>query len=113
MANLDVGTVTGIDAATGESRILRFGHPLQSVAALHGKLLVEINPGQTYEDRIDALEGKVARLIVPIYQLANSNRPDPAVAPSNPFIFQAERATWRTAARLCRRAAAAGAAARA
>ena len=93
VANLDVGTVTGIDAATGERRILRFGHPLQSVAALHGKLLVEINPGQTYEDRIDALEGKVARLIVPIYQLANSNRPDPAVAPSNPFIFQAERAT--------------------
>ena len=85
--------MTGIDAATGESRILRFGHPLQSVAALHGKLLVEINPGRTYEDRIDALEGKVARLIVPIYQLANDNRPDPAVARSNPFIFQAERAT--------------------
>ena len=93
VVNQDVGTVTGIDAATGDSRILRFGHPLQSVAALHGKLLVEINPGRTYEDRIDALEGKVARLIVPIYQLANDNRPDPAVAPSNPFIFQAERAT--------------------
>ena len=93
VANQDVGTVTGIDAATGESRILRFGHPLQSVAALHGKLLVEMNPGRTYEDRIDALGGDVARLIVPIYQLANDNHPDPAVAPSNPFIFQAERAT--------------------
>jgi len=93
VANQDVGTVTGIDAATGETRVFRFGHPLQSVAALQGKLLVEINPGRTYEDRIDVLEGKVARLIVPIYQLANDNRPDPAVAPSNPFIFQAERAT--------------------
>ena len=93
VANQDVGTVTGIDAATGESRVLRFGHPLQSVAALHGKLLVEMNPGRTYEDRIDALGGNVARLIVPIYQLANDNHPDPAVVPSNPFIFQAERAT--------------------
>ena len=93
VANQDVGTVTGIDAATGERRVLRFGHPLQSVAALHGKLLVEMNTGQTYEDRIDALAGKVARLIVPIYQLGNDNRPDPAVARSNPFIFQAERAT--------------------
>jgi len=93
VANQDVGTVTGIDAATAESRVLRFGHPIQSVAALHGKLLVEMNSGRTYEDRIDALGGDVARLIVPIFQLANDNRPDPAVAPSNPFIFQAERAT--------------------
>lgn len=93
VVNQDVGTVTGIDAVTGERRVFQFGHPLQSVAALHGKLLVEINPGRTYEDRINALEGKVARLIVPIYQLANDNRPDPAVAPSNPFIFQTERAT--------------------
>ena len=73
--------------------MLRFDHPLQSVAALHGKLLVEMNSGRTCEDRIDALAGKVARLIVPIYQLGNDNRPDPAVARSNPFIFQAERAT--------------------
>lgn len=93
VVNQDVGTVTGIDAATGERRIFQFGHPLQSVAALHGKLLVEINPGRTYEDRINALEGKIARLIIPIYQLANDNHPDPAVTPSNPFIFQAERAT--------------------
>jgi hypothetical protein len=28
----------------------RFGHPLQSVAALNGKLLVEINTGRTYDD---------------------------------------------------------------
>jgi DNA-binding SARP family transcriptional activator/ABC-type oligopeptide transport system substrate-binding subunit len=93
VVNQDAGTVTGIDAATGERRMFRFGHPLQSVAALHGKLLVEMNSGRTYEDRIDALGGDVARLIVPIYQLANDNHPDPALAPSNPFIFLAERGT--------------------
>src|SRR5207249_1196013 len=67
VVNQDVGTVTGIDAASGTERNFRFGHPLQSVAALHGKLLVEISPGLTFEDRIDALKGKVARLIIPIY----------------------------------------------
>ena len=91
VANQDVGTVTGIDAATGDERTFRFGHPLQSVAALRGRLLVELNPGRTYEDRIDALRGKVARLIVPIYRLGD---PDPAVGPpTNPFIFQVEHAT--------------------
>jgi len=89
VANEDVGTVTGIDAATGAERTFRFGHPLLSVAALHGKLLVEVNQGPTYEDRIDALKGKVARVIVPIYQF---DHPDPAIG-RNPFIFMAERAT--------------------
>jgi DNA-binding SARP family transcriptional activator/ABC-type transport system substrate-binding protein len=91
VANQDDGTVTGIDAVTGEERTFRFGHPLQSVAALPGRLLVELNAGRTFEDRIDALRGKVARLIVPIYQLGD---PDPAVGPApNPFIFQVEHAT--------------------
>ena len=89
VVNGDVGSVTGIDAATGAERTFRFGHPLQTVAALHGKLLVSINPGPTYDDRIDALKGKVARLIIPIYQY---DHPDPAVA-RNPFVFLAERAT--------------------
>ena len=70
-----------------------FGHPLQSVAALHGKLLVEVNRGEPTTDRIDALGGKVAGVVVPIYQLSNDNHPDPAVAPANPFVFQAERTT--------------------
>jgi DNA-binding SARP family transcriptional activator len=91
VANQDEGTVTGIDAATGDEETLRFGHPLQTVAALPGRLLVLLNPGRTYEDRIDALRGKVARIIVPIYQLGD---PDPAVGPPpNPFVFQLDHAT--------------------
>ena len=93
VVNGDVGTVTGIDAATGERRSFEFQHPLQSVAALDGKLLVEVNRERTYADRIDALGGKVASVVVPIYQLSNDNHPDPAVAPANPFVFQAERTT--------------------
>ena len=93
VVNGDVGTVTGIDAATGERRSFEFHHALQSVAALDGKLLVEVNREPTYEDRIDALGGKVAGVVVPIYQLSNDNHPDPAVTPANPFVFQAERTT--------------------
>jgi ABC-type transport system substrate-binding protein len=90
VANQDDGTVTGIDAATGDETTLLFGHLLQTVAALPGRLLVMVNPGRTYEDRINALRGKVARLIVP----GGLDDPDPAVGPPpNPFIFQVERAT--------------------
>jgi DNA-binding SARP family transcriptional activator/ABC-type oligopeptide transport system substrate-binding subunit len=89
VVNGDVGSVTGIDAATGAERTFRFGHPLQTVAALHGRLLVSINPGPTYDDRIEALKGNVARLIIPIYQF---DHPDPAIG-NNPTIFMAERAT--------------------
>ena len=49
--------------------------------------------GERTTDRIDALGGKVAGVVVPIYQLSNDNHPDPAVAPANPFVFQAERTT--------------------
>jgi peptide/nickel transport system substrate-binding protein len=93
VVNQDVGTVTGVDATTGTMRTLRFGHPLESVAALHGKLLVEVNQGRTFEDRIDALRGKVARVISPIYEF---DHPDPAISGNgyvHSFIFQAERAT--------------------
>jgi DNA-binding SARP family transcriptional activator/ABC-type transport system substrate-binding protein len=93
VVNQDVGILTGIDAATGAERTFRFSHPLESVAALHGRLLVEINQGRTYEDRIDALKGKVARVIDPTYEF---DHPDPAISGNgfvHSFIFQAERAT--------------------
>jgi DNA-binding SARP family transcriptional activator/ABC-type transport system substrate-binding protein len=90
VANQDDGTVTGIDAVTGEKRTIRFGHPLQTVAALPGRLVVVLNPGRTSEDAINALHGDVARLLVP-HALGD---PDPAVGPPpNPFIFQVEHAT--------------------
>jgi ABC-type transport system substrate-binding protein len=93
VVNQDVGTITGIDATTGAEKTYRFGHPLQSVAALNGRLLVEINPGRTYEDRINALKGKVVRFLTPIYEF---DHPDPAISGNgyvHSFIFQAERAT--------------------
>lgn len=93
VVNQDVGTVTGIDAVTGALRIFRFGHPLQTVAALKGRLLVSVSPGRTYEDRIAALKGRVARLFGPTYEF---DHPDPAISGNgyvHSFIFQAERAT--------------------
>jgi ABC-type oligopeptide transport system substrate-binding subunit/streptogramin lyase len=93
VVNQDVGTVTGIDATTGAETTFRFEHPLQSVAALHGKLLIEVWQGRKWEDRIDALEGRVVRLISPTYEFGN---PDPAISGNgfvHSFMFQAERAT--------------------
>jgi hypothetical protein len=46
----------------------------QSVAALGDRLLVELNEGLTYEDRIDRLRGSVARLITPIYVFGETVR---------------------------------------
>jgi len=89
VANQDVGSVTGIDAATGARTTYSFGHPVQSVAAQGSRLLVELNEGQTFEDRIAALKGKVAKLIVPTYVF---DPVEPALA-WNPWAFLAERAT--------------------
>jgi DNA-binding SARP family transcriptional activator/streptogramin lyase len=89
VANGDAGTVTGIDAATGAERTFRFGHPVLSVAGLEGRLLVELASGRTYEDRIDDLEGDVAKIIVPTYVF---DPPDPALA-WNPWIHTVEAST--------------------
>jgi serine/threonine protein kinase/ABC-type oligopeptide transport system substrate-binding subunit len=88
VGNQDVGTVTAIDALTGKRRSYTFGHPLQSVAAGHGTVLVQMNPGRTYEDRIDALEGNVARLFVQPYQVQS----DPATTYDS-LQFEVEDAT--------------------
>ena len=92
VANQDVGTVTGVDVTTGDVKTFRFGHPVQTVAALGDRLLVELNDGLTYEDRIDQLRGNVAKLIVP---LDIFDPPDPALA-WNPWAFLVERATCST-----------------
>jgi DNA-binding SARP family transcriptional activator len=89
VANQDVGTVTGVDVTTGDIRTMRFGHPVQMVSALGDRLLVGLNEGLTYEDRIDQLRGSVAKLIVPVYVF---DPPDPALA-DNPWAFPIERAT--------------------
>ena len=92
VANGDVGTVTGVDVTTGDVKTFRFGHPVQTVAALGDRLLVELNDGLTYEDRIDQLRGSVAKLIAPIYVFDPA---DPALA-WNPWAFLVERATCST-----------------
>lgn len=87
--NSDAGTVIGIDAVTNARRTFRFDHPVLGIAAGSGTLLVELAYGRSYEDRIAALEGRVARFFIPPYQL---DVPDPAIA-HNPVAFWVETAT--------------------
>jgi class 3 adenylate cyclase/ABC-type oligopeptide transport system substrate-binding subunit/streptogramin lyase len=75
VANQDTGTVSSIDAITGKVSTLTFGHPVESVTAGGGKVLVNLDPGRSYEDRINALTGKVARFFVAGYQY---DPPEPA-----------------------------------
>jgi ABC-type transport system substrate-binding protein/class 3 adenylate cyclase len=89
VGNSDVGTVSGIDALTGDRRTLRFEHPVQGVAAGSGFLAVTLGPGRTYEGVIGELDGKVARFFVPPGLLAT---PDP-VAMFGEFAFWVEAAT--------------------
>ena len=76
VGNSDVGTVSGVDSLTGARRTFRFEHPIQGVAAGSGVLIVTLGPGKTYEDVIDGLQGKVARLFTPSGFLGT---PDPAM----------------------------------
>ena len=89
VSNADAGTLTSIDATSGETRTYRFGHPLGTEAAFGRYLIVAIIGGRTVQDQLATLHGKVAKLIVPIYQF---DPPDPPLT-TNPFILQLERAT--------------------
>ena len=57
------GTVTGIDAITGTHQDAAVRHPVTTIAAGEGRLLVGVEPGRSVEDRIDGLSGDVAKLI--------------------------------------------------
>ena len=62
VGNLDEGTVTGIDGVTGATiHTYRFDHPVGPVAAGDGVLLVSLFPGRPVSDRLDSLEGRVAK----------------------------------------------------
>jgi len=89
VANGDVGTVTGIDAVTGATRTFEFHHPVLTVGAGAGRVLVGLAPGQTYDARVAALPGRVAKLLVQPYQLALN---DPA-RDSTWLAFQVDYAT--------------------
>jgi DNA-binding SARP family transcriptional activator len=89
VSNGSAGTLTSIDAATGARRTYRFGHPLGSEAALGRYVMVAITEGLTVEDQLANLDGRIAKLIIPTFQL---DPPDPPLV-SNAYAFQVERAT--------------------
>ena len=89
VANSDAGTLSAIDAASGAVRTYRFGHPLGDAVAIGRYVLLYIDEGLTVDDRISALQGKVVRLVIPIFGLEPT---DPAVA-SEPVALEIERAT--------------------
>jgi DNA-binding SARP family transcriptional activator len=88
VANSDAGTLSAIDAASGAVRTYRFGHPVGDAVAVGRYVLLYIGEGLTPEDRISALQGKVAKLVIPIFTLDPT---DPAVA-SAPVALEIERA---------------------
>jgi ABC-type transport system substrate-binding protein len=90
VANYDAGTVTGIDAVTGEpTTTYRFGHPVGPMAAGDGVLLVFLDPGPPIEDRINSLPGEVARFFAHPGELGLG---DPALN-TDPGAYQIEFAT--------------------
>ena len=89
VANSDAGTLSAIDAASGAVRTYRFGHPVGDAVAVGRYILLYIGEGLTAEDRISALEGRVAKLVIPIFTLDPT---DPAAA-SEPVALEIERAT--------------------
>ena len=89
VANGDAGTLSAIDAASGAIRTYRFGRPLGDAVAAGRYVLLYIGEGLTVEDRISALPGKVAKLVIPIFTLDPT---DPATA-WEPVALEIERAT--------------------
>ena len=89
VSNESGGTLTSIDATTGALRDYRFGHPLGTEAALGRYVMVAITGGLTVDQQLARLNGRIAKLIVPVFQF---DPPDPPLV-SNPFVLQLERAT--------------------
>ena len=87
IANTDAGTVTRIDALTGARRTLRFGHPV-TIALGGGVLAVNLGQGRSYEARIAALKGTVARFFA-----APPSIPEDSATANSAFEFQIEAAT--------------------
>ena len=74
---------------TGAIRTFEFHHPVLTVGAGAGRVLVGLAPGQTYDGRVAAVPGRVAKLLVQPYQLALN---DPA-RDATWLAFQVEYAT--------------------
>ena len=92
VANQDVGTVMRFDAVTGAGETFPMGHLATSVVAGAGEAMVTVWPLRTIEAEIDALEGSVARVLIPGYAF---NELDPALAEyaGDPLAQQVANAT--------------------
>jgi ABC-type transport system substrate-binding protein/class 3 adenylate cyclase len=89
VANHDIGTITGIDAITGKMETLTFEHPVTTLAAGAGRLLIGVEEGRSVEDSIDSLQGDVAKLIAYKSQIGAAD----TALDAGPAAFQIAYAT--------------------
>jgi DNA-binding SARP family transcriptional activator/ABC-type transport system substrate-binding protein len=92
VANDDAGTITAIDAATGALRSYGMGHLAGPIASGDGLVAVGVNEGQSYDEVLAGLEGKVARILLPAY-FTTTQEPALTDVTSNPLMAQIEEAT--------------------
>ena len=90
VGNNNEGTVTGIDAVTGELTTYRFEHPVETIVAGGGALLVHLPRGPAEEDLIDSIPGKVVKLFSDSGQLGQGDEP---ALNTSPGSFQVDYAT--------------------
>jgi ABC-type transport system substrate-binding protein len=90
--NEATGTVTAIDALTGDRRTYRFPHGIGDLAVGAGLVVVPMGTAPTTGEILARVTGNVGRFIWPS---SIADPPDPAVADirSNPWMAQVERAT--------------------
>ena len=69
VGNQDDGTVSAIDAGSGDITTYEFEHSIQAVAAGAGTVLVQLVPGRPYDDVISEIDGEVAKFFVGSYEL--------------------------------------------
>jgi DNA-binding SARP family transcriptional activator/ABC-type oligopeptide transport system substrate-binding subunit len=75
VGNHDEGTVTGIDAVTGKQTTFRFSHPVETIVAGDGVLLVHLPTGPTDEKFIDSIPGTVGKFFADAGELGQGDEP--------------------------------------
>jgi DNA-binding SARP family transcriptional activator/ABC-type oligopeptide transport system substrate-binding subunit len=90
VSNHDEGTVTGIDAVTGKQTTFRFSHPVETIVAGDGVLLVHLPTGPTAEKFIDSIPGTVGKFLADAGELGQGDEP---ALNTNPGAIQIGYAT--------------------